>query len=132
MPRTIRYPSEVTPHVGFFDRMADAVHRFVSSAVYFVVGFLLLVLGFGAAGLSGFNEIWFWTISLALASVTFLMVAILENGARRSQLALQHKLNAHSRALLELLGADASKDVQQELRDSIGVEDRESASGLQD
>ena len=128
--RPIRYPSEVTPKVGLFDRMADGIHRFVSSAVYFVMGLLLILLAFGAAGMFGFSQAWLWGVSLTLTSVTFLMVAILENAARRSTLALQHKLNAHSRALLELLGPDAAKEVRRELEHSIGVEDRESAAGL--
>lgn len=127
--RPIRYPSQVTQDVDFFDRMAESLHRFVSSAVYFVLGVLLLVLAFGAAGLAGFNDRWFWGISLALTSVTFLMVAILENAGRRSDLAIQHKLNAHSRALLEVLGTKGTKEVRKELEKSIGVEERESASG---
>ncbi len=116
--------------MAFFDRMADSLHRFVSSAVYFVMGLLLLLLAFGAAGLAGFSESWFWGISLALTSVTFLMVAILENAARRSNLAVQHKLNAHSRALLEILGTKGTKQVREELHQSIGLEERESASGV--
>ena len=130
--RPIEYPSEVTPKVGFFDRMADGIHRFVSSAVYFVIGLLLIVLAFGAAGMAGFDETWFWGISLSLTSVTFLMVAILENAGRRANLALQHKLNAHSRALLELLGTKGTKEVRRDLEHSIGLESRESAAGLKE
>lgn len=126
--RPIRYPSEVTPNVNLFDRMAESLHRFVSSAVYFVMGLLLLLLAFGAAGLAGFSDPWFWGISLSLTSVTFLMVAILENASRRSDLALQHKLNAHSRALLEILGTKGTPGTREELQKSIGLEEHESAS----
>lgn len=64
--------------------------------------------------------------------VTFLMVAMLQNSQTRSDAAVQDKLNAIAAALAELMAESSDsrhlQDATTELRDAVGLEDRESSS----
>lgn len=132
-------PSEVSSHVGFFDRFAGATARLASRAPFFAFCMLLVVVWL----LQGAVTIWVrrdWSafldsqyqleINTTTTIVTFLMVALLQNSQTRSDQALQHKLNAMAEGLANLAdhltdNDELRQDIR-ELRLAIGLEQRES------
>lgn len=120
-------PSDVSPQLGFFDRLASAVASFASRAWFFSLCILLVVVWVP-------SYVWFtidtWQliINTATTIITFLMVALLQNTQTRADAAVQHKLNALAAAIAEIAdhnNMDAS--ISHELRLAVGLEDRESA-----
>jgi hypothetical protein len=127
-------PSEVSPEVGLFDRFATAASNVASRAVFFVLCVGLVVLW--APSIIALRDIdtWQLIINTATTIVTFLMVALLQNSQTRSDQAIQHKLNAIADGLADLMrtlgdpdGGDLNHDMI-ELRDAVGLEDRESST----
>lgn len=123
-------PTDVTPHRGIFDRFAELMTRLVSQAPYFAACVLAVLVWAALGPVSDYAESWQLIINTGTTIVTFLMVALLENSTRRSDQAIQHKLNAIADALADFmakgakgLGADVA-----ELRSAVGLEDRESTS----
>lgn len=128
-----RFPAEVTSKdVGVFDLIAERMHRLVSSAAYFYTTAAAILGGVLLGFPMMWSDLWYRLTVIPIAIFTFLMIALLENADRRATLALQHRLNAQSLALLELLGDKASPRVLNELRESISVEEYESAEGMQE
>jgi low affinity Fe/Cu permease len=136
MTRTIRtMPTDVTGPVSFFDRFAGAASTFVSRAWFFAICLLLIVVWAPSYFVVGNVDTWQLIINTATTIVTFLLVALLQNSQRRSDEATQHKLNAISAALANLMeslstdhpAAPALKRDLEELRDAVGLENRESA-----
>lgn len=78
-------------------------------------------------------EQWQLIIHTTTAIITFLIVALLQNGDRRSDAAIQGKLNALADALAELIAttqSGSSADLEKatkELRAAIGIEEAESS-----
>jgi low affinity Fe/Cu permease len=77
---------------------------------------------------------WQLIINTATTIVTFLLVALLQNTQTRSDEATQDKLNAIAEAVSTLLGQEADLHnraelhrAMTELRDAVGLEDKESA-----
>jgi low affinity Fe/Cu permease len=101
----------------------------VSSGRFFAVsavGFTVwLLFGVGV----GFSIYWLQIGGTAMAGVAFLLVALVENQQRRSDQAVQRKLNAVTTALAELgeTGTVSSPTVR-ELRAAVGLEKRESTA----
>jgi len=128
-------PTDVVGPVSFFDRFAGAASTFVSRAWFFALCLLLIVIWAPSYFMVGNVDTWQLIINTATTIVTFLLVALLQNSQRRSDEATQHKLNAISAALanlMESLSADhpaapALKHDLEELRDAVGLENRESA-----
>jgi low affinity Fe/Cu permease len=122
-------PSDVDARVGFFDRLASAVAAFASRAWFFSLCILLIVMW--VPSIVWFPlDTWQLIINTATTIVTFLLVALLQNTQTRADAAVQHKLNAIAQALAELIeqidGVDAV-DAAIELRQGVGLEQRESA-----
>jgi ABC-type multidrug transport system permease subunit len=136
MTRTVHtMPSEITAPVSFFDRFAGAASTFVSRAWFFALCLLLILIWVPSYLVVGNVDTWQLIINTATTIVTFLLVALLQNSQRRSDEATQHKLNAISAALANLMeslatdhpAAPALKQDLIELRDAVGLETRESA-----
>lgn len=121
-------PSEVSPDVSRFDRFAERAASFVGRAPFF--GFCVLMV-----------IVWVPTlfflppdtsqllINTSTTIITFLMVALLENSTKRSDKAIQHKLNAIADGLADVMrhqGIDSDK--VNELCQAVGLEHRESSS----
>jgi hypothetical protein len=69
---------------------------------------------------------WFDTFATI---ITFLLVALLQNTQERSDRALQDKLNAIAESMSHVMTAQGLEKEAQELRDAVGLEDRESSDG---
>jgi low affinity Fe/Cu permease len=77
-------------------------------------------------------DTWQLIIDTATTIITFLLVALLQNTQKRADDAVQQKLNAVADGLSDLMAqlADDHPDLERdrrELREAVGLEDRESA-----
>jgi low affinity Fe/Cu permease len=126
-------PSEVSDRVGVFDRFATSASNIASRAVFFALCVALVVIWAPSIFLLKDVDTWQLIINTATTIVTFLMVALLQNSQTRSDLALQHKLNAIAEGLADLMThvADENDELHQsvtELRDAVGLEQHESTT----
>lgn len=131
-------PSDITGDLGFFDRFATAMSRFVSRGPFFAFCVLLVLVWAPSILIFKSVDTWQLIINTATTIITFLMVAVLQNSQFRSDLSTQHKLNAIADALGDLMdhvaaesrhehhATDLIQDVQ-ELRAAVGLEDRETS-----
>ena len=131
MSRAVR-PSDVTSHVGAFDKFAEFASRFASRAWFFCACVILVLLWAPSILVLRDIDTWQLVINTLTTIVTFLLVALLQNTQTRSDLALQHKLNAIADGLGDLMQYVARDEhLRQdivELRDAVGLETRESST----
>jgi low affinity Fe/Cu permease len=71
-------------------------------------------------------DTWQLIINTTTTIITFLMVALLQNSQRRGELAIQQKLNAIADMLSDLAENEGLSKDARELREAVGLEDRES------
>lgn len=121
-------PSSVDPGLGWFDRFAGIAEGIVSRAPFFAFCVAIIV--------AWPVSFWFFDpdtaqliVNTATTIVTFLLVSLLANSEHRSDLAVQHKLNAIADALAEFMDEvpGLATDVS-ELRAAVGIEQRESST----
>lgn len=128
---TAHMPSDVSEKLGLFDRFAGAASSFASRAWFFAICVLLVLVWAPSYFLIGTVDTWQLIINTITTIVTFLMVALLQNSQTRADAAVQDKLNAIAAALAELMEETSeSRKLQEatvELRDAVGLEDRESS-----
>jgi low affinity Fe/Cu permease len=125
-------PSEIDAQRGRFDQVAAVAVHTVSRGPFFV-GCVAGVLVWLALGLLiGFSETWLAAGSAVMSVVIVVLVAVLENAQRRSDQAIQRKLNAIADALADFM-CETNVDQKQvdELRAAIGIEHRESTGAPQ-
>jgi low affinity Fe/Cu permease len=125
-------PSDVSSRLGFFDRFAGKASGFFSRAWFFAFCVLLVLVWAPSYFLIGTVDTWQLIINTATTIITFLMVALLQNSQTRADAAVQDKLNAVAAALAQLMETSAGesgklRDATTELRESVGLEDRESS-----
>ena len=127
-------PSDVSDKVTAFDRFAGGASKLASRAWFFAFCVALVVIWAPSYFVLGDLDTWQLIINTLTTIVTFLMVALLQNSQTRADQAVQHKLNAIADALADLMSgltntsdADLQKDLE-ELRDAVGLEQRESTS----
>jgi hypothetical protein len=123
-------PSDIDGQVSVFDRFADGVSRFTSRAWFFALCVLIVVLWAPSFFLVGTIDTWQLIINTLTTIVTFLLVALLQNTQKRSDDAVQQKLNAIAQGLAKVMEADRAEDSPPargatELRAAVGLEDRE-------
>ena len=129
-----RMPTQVSGRVGFFDRFAGQATELAGRATFFAFCVLLIVLWAPSILLLKSVDTWQLIINTATTIITFLMVALLQNSQTRSDLALQHKLNALADGLADVMAhlaggveRDLRRDLE-ELRAAVGLEEQESTS----
>jgi low affinity Fe/Cu permease len=121
-------PSEVSDDLGVFDRFAEGASRLASRAWFFCFCVLLVVIWAPSIIFIRNIDTWQLIINTLTTIVTFLMVALLQNSQTRADQAVQHKLNAIADALSDLMHEDGQEKDAAELRDAVGLEERESTS----
>lgn len=111
-----------------FDRFAEAASEFASHAAFFIGCALVVLLWLPSYFLFRSLNTWQLIINTLTTIITFLLVALLQNSQRRSEQAVQEKLDALADGLADLMiaiGADDSarlhRDVR-ELRAAVGLE----------
>ena len=112
---------------GQFDRFAGAASEFASHARFFVACVLLVVIWAPSYFLFGSVNTWQLVINTATTIVTFLMVALLQNAQRRSDVAMHRKLDALADGLADLMEHSAPDDAglqadMRDLRAAVGLE----------
>ena len=94
-----RPPSEITPDRDFFDRFAARIANLVSRGPFFFICVLGMIVWIGVGIIAGFSNRWLGWGATCMAVAVLLLLAILENAQRRSDQAVQRKLNAIADAL---------------------------------
>lgn len=127
-------PSDVGQRVSAFDRFATAMSGYVSQPWFFVVCVLIVVLW--APTFVLFNvDTWQLIINTLTTIITFLLVALLQNTQRRSDNAVQQKLNGIAGGLADIADALAHMNPElapklgrdrADLLDAVGLEEHES------
>jgi len=112
-----------------FDRFVEAVYLRVSRPSFFFACVTVIALWLVSAPLWADLKAWQYVIHTVTSVVTLLLLALLENAARRSEEAAQEKLNVIAEALAALMASRAADDPQLEqdvrkLRDAVGLEER--------
>ncbi|MGH2942628.1 MAG: low affinity iron permease family protein [Solirubrobacteraceae bacterium] len=112
-----------------FDRFVESVYLKVSRASFFVVCVAIVVVWLFSLPLWADLKAWQVAIHTVTSVFTLLLLALLENAARRSEEAAQEKLNCIVEALAALMASRAVEDPQLEdavrkLREAVGLEER--------
>lgn len=120
-------PSEINGQRGRFDQVAAVTVHTVSRGPFFVVCIAGVLVWLGLGLLTGFSDTWLAAGSAIMSVVIVMLVAVLEKAQRRSDQAIQRKLNAIADALADFM-CETNVDQQQvdELRAAVGIEHRES------
>ena len=126
-----KMPSHVDGRLSLFDRFATYTSERVYKAWFFGVCAVLVLIWVPTFGLWPSIDGWALVINTFTSTITFLLVALLQNTETRAENATQRKLNAISDALVNLmdeLGADNPdlRRSREELTAAVGVEHRES------
>ncbi|WP_067720853.1 low affinity iron permease family protein [Nocardia yamanashiensis] len=116
--------------VSVFDRFATSVSALASRAGFFVFCVALVVIWAPSILLFPSIDTWQLVINTATTIITFLLVALLQNTQRRSDAAVQDKLNAIADALAAFMGELSAEYPElgrhrSELADAVGLEKRE-------
>ena len=112
-----------------FDQFVEGIYLKVSRPSFFIVCALVVVIWLLSAPLWADLKAWQYVIHTVASVMTLLLLALLENAARRSDEATQEKLNVLAEALAALMqsrvdeDAGLQKDVDK-LRDTVGLEER--------
>lgn len=112
-----------------FDRFVEAAYTKVSQAPFFVGCVVVIALWLVSVPLWADLKSWQVAIHTVTSVTTLLLIALLENAARRSEEAMQEKLNVIAEALGALMTSQASNDPElreaaERLRGSVGLEER--------
>lgn len=123
-------PSDVDRQPSLFDRFATSTAEIVSRAWFFLACVLLVIVWLPTFAFMTVDT-WQLVINTITTIITFLLVALLQNTERRAGDALQHKLNAIADALADVMHHlgdenDSIRDDEKELREAVGLEERES------
>jgi len=126
-----KMPSHVDRGLSMFDRLATYTSEHVSKAWFFGVCAVLVLAWVPTFWLWPSIDGWALVINTFTSTITFLLVALLQNTETRAENATQRKLNAIAEALADLiteLGEDNSdlRRSRDELASAVGVEHRES------
>jgi len=90
-PASVREEAQVTSP---FDRFAAVAAGFTSRPAFFVGCVLLVLVWAGSFPLFPSTDTWQLVINSAATIVTLMLVALLQSTQRRTEAALQHKLDA--------------------------------------
>lgn len=132
MQKPVTMPSHVDGRLSMFDKFATATSDFTSRAAFFVACVLIVVLWAPSFLVLQNIDTWQLIINTITTIVTFLLVALLQNTQKRSDDAVQQKLNAIADGLADLMEQlsgdhpDLQVDLE-ELRAAVGIEHHEGA-----
>ena len=112
-----------------FERFVEAANQVVSRGPFFLVIMLALVLWAVSYPLWSSTTKWELALHTGSAILSLLLLVLLENAGRRSQEAIQEKLNVLAEALADLMTASAADDPGlaesvEKLREAIALEER--------
>lgn len=121
-------PSQGADQPNLFDRFADWTDRKVVSKSWFFAFSVGMCVGWAPTYfVVGDVDTWQLLINTPTTVLTFLLVGLAANTGRRGNQAVQQKLNAMAAALAVVLDETESDNEADELREAVGLEDRESS-----
>ena len=131
-PREARKEAREDP--GLFARVAERIHGQVAHPWFFAFCVLLIALWAASYPLFKSSLSWEASIHTAASVITLIVLGLVENSARRTEQAMQEKLNVLAEALAALMesrGADDHRLLEEveRLREAVGLEDRASGDG---
>ena len=122
-------PVDVTEQRSWFDSAADTTSHIVARPQFFLVSLGIVLLWIVLGPPLDLSHGWVDTFEVVVAMITFLMVALLQNGGWRADKATQRKLNAIAGALAELMEkSDVDEEHVRQLSAAVGLEKRESST----
>jgi low affinity Fe/Cu permease len=125
-------PSDVGPERSTFDNFADWATGIISHGPFFIATLVFVVVWAALGRFFRFSQGWTDVLSLPAAVLTVLMVALLDNEQRRSDTAVQRKLNVVMNALADFIEkTEVDRRHVEELRSAVGLSERESTPGSQ-
>ncbi|MEY2524568.1 MAG: hypothetical protein QOJ66_3133, partial [Ilumatobacteraceae bacterium] len=98
-----KMPSHVDERLSMFDRFATYTSERVSKAWFFGVCAVLVLIWVPTFWLWPSIDGWALVINTFTSTITFLLVALLQNTETRAENATQRKLNALAEALADLM-----------------------------
>src|SRR5436305_13486240 len=101
---------------SLFDRFAEAASVFTSRAVFFIACVALVIVWAPSYFAIRSLDTWQLIINTVTTIITFLLVALLQNAQRRSEKAMNHKLDALADGLADLMERDAKRPGGQRLQ----------------
>jgi low affinity Fe/Cu permease len=117
-----------------FDRLAEAVSRFVSKGAFFTICVVTVAIWVPTLVLFSSVDTWQLVLNTVTSVSAFLLIALLQNSERRYDEALHRKIDALAEAVADLLEREARGAEGPELervngdidalRDSIELERR--------
>ena len=114
---------------SWFERFVEAAHRQVSSAPFFFVCVMIVLVWLASYPLFHDSKSWQVAIHTVSSVLTLLLLALLQNAGRRTEEAAQEKLNVIADALASLMQSRGRDDPElleaaEKLRDAVGLEER--------
>jgi low affinity Fe/Cu permease len=112
-----------------FERFVEAANQLVSRGPFFMVIVVAIVLWAVSYPIWSSTTKWELALHTGSAILSLLLLALLENAGRRSQEAIQEKLNVVAEALADLMTSSAADDPElaesvEKLRQAIALEER--------
>lgn len=112
-----------------FERFVESTNQLVSRGPFFMVIMVALVLWAVSYPLWSSTTKWELALHTGSAILSLLLLVLLENAGRRSQEAIQEKLNVLAEGLSDLMESQARQDPELEdavrrLREAVGLEER--------
>ena len=112
-----------------FERFVEAAWLWVTRPPFFFICVAIVLVWLISVPLWGDLKEWQTVIHTVVSVITLLLLALLENAARRSEEAAQEKLNLIAEALAALMASRAVEDrdlgeAVTKLRDAVGLEER--------
>jgi low affinity Fe/Cu permease len=112
-----------------FERFVETANQVVSRGPFFLV--MVIAIALWAVSYPFWASATKWELALHTGSaiLSLLLLALLENAGRRSQEAIQEKLNVLAEALAALMTSSAADDPElseavEKLREAIALEER--------
>jgi low affinity Fe/Cu permease len=114
---------------SLFARLAERFHRQIAHPWFFAFCFALIALWVASYPLFKSSLSWEASIHTAASVITLLVLGLIENSARRTEQAMQEKLNVLAEALAALMESRGKDDARlleevERLREAVGLEDR--------
>jgi len=112
-----------------FDRFVEGAYLWVSRPPFFFICTAVVLVWLVSFPLWPDLKVWQVAIHTVTSVLTLLLLALLENAARRSEEAAQEKLNLIAEALAALMDSRAVEDPKlndavSKLRDAVSLEER--------
>jgi low affinity Fe/Cu permease len=121
-------PTQIPDRRTRFDEFAERASEIVGKAGFFILALLMVVVWVPTIAIFSSVDTWQLVISTVTSVLAFLLVALLQNSARRADIAVNRKIDALTEALIAVLsetrGGPEVRQSIDELRAAVGLEER--------